>query len=217
LQKTNIWAILSGVCFVNEGAMPGVKTHDTIAVVSGLVMTPLSYAALMYRGEAPEQAATGTLIVVGAHLIGSWWLSPDLDIDSAIDDRWGPFFWIWRPYMWMVPHRHRILSHSGFSALLRLLYLYIILAGLLFGVTALVTALGGAPEYSYTRAFNDWVLGLLVAYPREATLAAIGVVVSDLVHTIADLLVTRGKRLLRALGIRIKKDYRNHDRARRWR
>ena len=47
-------------------------------------------------------------------------------------------------------------------------------------------------------------------------LAAIGVVVSDLIHTIADLLVTRGKRLLRAMGIRIKKDYRNHDRA-RWR
>ena len=64
--------------------------------------------------------------------------SPDLDLDSAIDDRWGIFFWIWRPYMWLVPHRSRLLSHGLVIApLLRLLYFYLVVLLLIgFGVAA---------------------------------------------------------------------------------
>lgn len=190
--------------------MPDAKTHDAIAMASSLILAPAAYATLQYYGDTPAQAFSGAAFVVVAHLVGSFWLSPDLDLDSAIDDRWGPFFWLWRPYMWMVPHRHRILSHSGFSALLRLGYLYVVIGGLLFIGGIALTSLGIVQSQSYYQIFEGWVVGLIREHPREAWLVAVGAVISDLVHSIADHLVTHQRRLLRALGIRVRRSYRNH-------
>ncbi|MCU0494488.1 MAG: metal-binding protein [Chloroflexaceae bacterium] len=195
--------------------MPNAPTHDAIALITSFAILPGSYALLLQSGETPTQASVGAAIVVVAHLVGSFWLSPDLDLDGAIDNRWGPLFWIWRPYMWAVPHRHRILSHSGFSALLRLGYLYLVISLLLFGVGVVANAVSGVAEASYYDIFRELVIGTITEHPREARLIAVGVVLSDLIHTITDHLVTNGKGLLRFFGIRITRDYRNHDRWRR--
>ncbi len=194
--------------------MPNAKTHDAIAMASCLPLAPLSYLALTSVGDTPERAAMGTAWLLGAHLVGSFWLSPDLDLDSAIDDRWGPLFWIWWPYMWLVPHRHRIFSHSGFSALIRLGYLYFVILGLLIGWAFIMGRFGVIAERAYYLVFNDWIQTTLVEHRREAFLVASGAVISDLIHTTADYLVTRGKRLLRIFGVRITRDYSDHD---RWR
>ncbi len=194
--------------------MPGVKTHDRIAAISAVALTPLSYIALLAYGDPPQQAALGTTILVAAHLFGSWWLSPDLDIDSAIDNRWGPLFWIWRPYMWAVPHRHRLLSHSGVSALLRLLYLYAITMVLLLIITRLAVFFGIIAERAYTQMFQSWVANLITEHPREVILVALGVVISDALHSLTDYLVTTRSRVLRLFGIRIRRDYRGHDNGR---
>ena len=190
--------------------MPDAKTHDLIGFVTGAALVPLAFQLLQNRGESPEQAVAGAALLGAAHMIGSWWLSPDLDIDSAIDNRWGPFFWIWRPYMWLVPHRHRIFSHSGFSGIFRLIYLYVVIILLLMGTTIIASWLGYAPAESYAGMFREWVKDLLRTHPREATLIAIGAITSDAVHTIADHLVTNGQRFLRSVGIRTRRSYRGH-------
>ncbi|HET9222698.1 MAG TPA: metal-binding protein, partial [Roseiflexaceae bacterium] len=105
--------------------MPGARAHDLITIVSGVALAPLTYSVLSQSGVAPDVALANTAILVGAHMLSGIMFSPDLDLDSRIDDRWGIFFWIWRPYMWFVPHRHRFLSHGlVISQLLRLFYFY---------------------------------------------------------------------------------------------
>ncbi len=182
--------------------MPGAKTHDAIALASSVVIAPISYMALAVRGDTPIEAAAGAGLLIGAHLIGSFWLSPDLDIDSAIDNRWGPLFWIWRPYMWAVPHRHRIFSHSGISGLLRIAYLYLIVCLMLITAMLLATWFGATPSWPAIRTLNEWVLGLIINHPREAGLIAIGIVLSDLIHTATDHVSTFSRRQLRAIGLR---------------
>ena len=195
--------------------MPNAKTHDTIAIIAAIPLVPLAYFGLRTLGESPELAAGGAAWVVVAHLVGSFWLSPDLDIDGSIDDRWGPFFWLWRPYMWAVPHRHRVLSHSGFSALLRLLYLYVVISGLLIGGQLLADLLGFIADRSFEQVFREWVVVTIGAHQRETWLIAAGVVFSDALHSTTDFLVTKGRRFLAFFGIRITINYRNHDRRRR--
>src|SRR5512141_3162112 len=112
--------------------MPGARAHDIITVVTGLALAPIGYSSLLSLGLPADAAMRGTAILVGAHLLSGIMFSPDLDLDSAIDDRWGIFFWIWRPYMWLVPHRSRLLSHGLVIApLLRLLYFYLMVVLLL--------------------------------------------------------------------------------------
>src|SRR4029453_168392 len=115
-------------------SMPGARAHDLITVVTGITLAPLTYSILSQSGVAPDVALANTGVLVGAHLLSGIMFSPDLDLDSRIDDRWGIFFWIWRPYMWFVPHRHRILSHGlAISQLLRLFYFYTVVVLLLSG------------------------------------------------------------------------------------
>jgi len=104
--------------------MPDTRTHDIITVATGALLAPAAYVLLESGGR--DDAAAGAALLTGAHLISGLLFSPDLDIDSAIDNRWGFFFWIWRPYMWLIPHRH-FWSHSlVFAPLLRLVYFYLV-------------------------------------------------------------------------------------------
>jgi uncharacterized metal-binding protein len=167
--------------------MPNAPTHDKIAVISGMALVPVGMGALIAMGETPEQAVAGTAILIGSHLACSFWLSPDLDLDSAIDDRWGPLRGIWLPYQKLVPHRHWF-SHSGVSALLRLLYLALIASLILMGVSVFIP---GAFE-----AVGNWFVALFYEHPRVMILIALGAVVSDIVHTGSDHISTGRKRML---------------------
>jgi uncharacterized metal-binding protein len=167
--------------------MPNAPTHDKIAVISGMALVPVGMGTLMALGETSEQAVAGTAVLVGSHLACSFWLSPDLDLDSAIDDRWGPLRGIWLPYQKFVPHRHWF-SHSGVSALLRLLYLALMMGLILMGVSIFIP---GAFE-----AVSNWLVALFYEHPRAMILVAIGAVVSDVVHTGSDHISTRSKRML---------------------
>src|SRR5919107_927307 len=92
--------------------MPGARTHDAITVVTGLALGPVSYSGFLGLEHTPEAALRGAAVLVIGHMLSGIMFSPDLDIDGSIDDRWGIFYWIWRPYMWVVPHRSRWLSHG---------------------------------------------------------------------------------------------------------
>ncbi len=172
--------------------MPNHETHDAIALLSTPAVALASYTALTALGEAPLVAYEGAALVSLAHLGGSWLLSPDLDLDSAIDDRWGPLRFIWVPYMRLIPHRSP-LSHSGISGALRLGYLWLMLVILLrlFGV--LGNALGLAVP-AYHQQLNAWLLGQVRDSTRPLLLLVAGVIVSDVIHVAADLLLRERRR-----------------------
>src|SRR5262245_28969431 len=155
-------------------SMPGAHAHDLITVATGVALAPLTYSILIQSGVAPNVALANTGVLVGAHLLSGIMFSPDLDLDSRIDDRWGIFFWIWRPYMWFVPHRHRLLSHGlVISQLLRLIYFYTVVVLLLSG-GAWVLARVGIVVPEYHRLVSNALLNLVTEHPREAWSFVVG-------------------------------------------
>jgi uncharacterized metal-binding protein len=175
--------------------MPDHKTHDQLGLVAAAALIPGSYGALHYGlGAAPAAAYSGMLLVVGAHLWATWMLSPDLDINSAIYDRWGPLRWLWWPYQRVVPHRSWF-SHSGVSGAFRLVYLalaaWLALAGLWWAGVYLLRI---ADTPVYHDVYWQWLTSSVqAAGPWPAALIVAGVVVADLVHVGADLLTSELK------------------------
>src|SRR6266508_536970 len=191
--------------------MPGARTHDIITVVTGLGLAPVAYSTNMTVGLPADQALRDTALLVGAHLISGILFSPDLDLDGAIDNRWGIFFWIWRPYMWLVPHRSRLLSHGLVIApLLRLLYFYLMVVLVMIASAWLLARVGIALPDLHIR-LGDALLGLMHDHPRETQAFVAGFVTGSAAHSIADWLVSGGKRYLRRLGFRVTVDYSGHD------
>jgi len=192
--------------------MPGARTHDIITVVTGMALVPISFAVQARIGALPDAALRGSAILVGAHVLSGIMFSPDLDLDSAIDDRWGIFFWIWRPYMWAVPHRSRLLSHGLVIApLLRLLYFYLMVVLVLIASAWLLARVGIAlPDLDIR--LREALLGLMRDHPYETEAFIAGFITGSAAHSIADWLVTGGKHYLHRIGYRIPADYSRHDR-----
>lgn len=192
--------------------MPGARTHDILTLITGVALAVPTYMLTLQATNDNRAAAINTLILVGAHCVSGMLFSPDLDLDSAIDNRWGIFFWIWRPYMWVVPHRSRWLSHGlVVPALIRLLYFYVVVMGLLIAMAWILGRLGVVvPTYHLT--LTNFLQSLPTSYPRQTASFLIGFITGGAVHTIADWLVTGGKHYLHRMGIRITHDYGDHDR-----
>ncbi len=190
--------------------MPDTRTHDLITIATGVLLAPATYLLLQSGGQ--DYAATGAAMLTGAHLVSGLLFSPDLDIDSAIDNRWGIFFWIWRPYMWIIPHRH-FWSHSLVVApLLRLAYFYVVTMLIIMGSAWMLGRIGiGVPDL-HTQA-SAWIFDLMRRNPDMVRLFLSGFISGSAVHTIADWLVTGGRQYMRMAGIPLRGDYRNHDRV----
>ena len=194
--------------------MPGAHTHDAITVATGVALAPLAYTTNLALGESADSALRLTALFVGAHLLSGIMFSPDLDLDSAIDNRWGVFYWIWRPYMWAVPHRSRWLSHGlVLPPLLRLFYFFWVVVGVLIGAAWVLGQVGIAlPNFHLV--VSDAVLGVVTRHPREVWSFLVGFVTGSAAHSVADWLVTGGKRYLRRFGFVVRIDLADHD---RWR
>ncbi|MEI8306880.1 MAG: metal-binding protein [Chloroflexales bacterium] len=192
--------------------MPDARTHDIITIASAVVLAPLTQIAQVSAlGIGPFDAWPNSAWLVIAHVISGVMFSPDLDLDSAIDNRWGIFFWIWRPYMWIVPHRS-FWSHSLiFSPLLRMAYFYVVSLGIILGANWLLSQVGIVmPDYS--RQLSRTISQVTADYPNASLAFVIGFCTGSAAHSIADWLVTSGKHILRSVGLQIKRDYRHHDR-----
>lgn len=191
--------------------MPSARTHDLITIATGVVLAPITYRTLSERALFGDADAMGlTIWLVGAHLISGMLFSPDLDLDSAIDDRWGILRWIWLPYMRVIPHRH-FWSHSLiFAPLLRLAYFYFVITGLIFLAVWGLAALGVVvPDY-HLQLFMA-LRRLIAANPEVSVALLVGFCSGSAAHTIADWAVTSGKKFLARFGLRIRRDYSRHD------
>lgn len=192
--------------------MPDARGHDLITVVTAVVLAPPAYslAALAF---GPVVAPLLASWCVGAHLVSGLLFSPDLDIDSQIDNRWGPLFWIWRPYMWAIPHRNFWSHGLILPPLLRLGYFCVAVFVLLLALTWMLEQ-AGVVLPNYALQFATAVLLLPATHPGEMLAVAVGFITGGAAHSIADWLVTGGKHWLRRAGLRVRRDYTNHD---RWR
>jgi len=78
--------------------MPDGRTH-TVAAIVALLLSAVVVAGVQLFG------LWWTPVSAVAYLIGTKWLSPDLDLVSQPYMAWGPLRIIWWPYMMLVPHR----------------------------------------------------------------------------------------------------------------
>ena len=141
--------------------MPGARTHDIITVVTGVALAPLTYSTNLALGLDAQQSLQHAALLTGAHLLSGIMFSPDLDLDGAIDNRWGIFYWIWRPYMWLVPHRSRLLSHGlVIPPLLRLIYFYWVSVAVLIASTWALGRAGITVPYLHQQ-ISDAVMGIV--------------------------------------------------------
>jgi uncharacterized metal-binding protein len=192
--------------------MPDARTHDLITYATAAALVPLAQVAQMsLLSVHPLDARPNTAWLAIAHIISGVMFSPDLDLDSAIDDRWGVLFWIWRPYMWVVPHRSSWSHSLVFAPLLRLAYFYFVMVGLIIGGSWLL-ALVGIVVPNYHMQMAEALSRATADNPGAVLAFLIGFCTGSAAHSIADWLVTGGKNLLRGVGIHINRDYRNHDR-----
>lgn len=191
--------------------MPSGRTHDRIGVIaSPLLATATTATLLVWQQQPALDALMGGLVLTASHLACTNWLSPDLDLGSSeIAGRWGRLDFIWRPYDLLIPHRHW-LSHSGFSAILRLLYLFVALNLICFSIALvmLVMTIVIGLFVSGTASGREFVLwlfatyitfgtggiGLAMTYPILAFLTLLGAFISDALHSVSDIISTSIKR-----------------------
>ena len=125
-------------------------------------------------------------------------LGPDLDLyHSRVNKNWGVFRWIWWPYAFIS--KHRGLSHwPVVSSVTRLLYLCICGAVLLsvLAYTADLLSLNLsiiAVDFNHVKKITG---SLLSDYSNLAVSLLIGIIISDLLHMLADLLASTKKKLI---------------------
>ena len=179
--------------------MPNAKTHDILTVASGIAMTPPAFYFFKSQGTQVEQIWINCALLVGAHLLSGIMFSPDLDIDSAIDNRWGPLYWIWRPYMWAVPHRSRWLSHGlVIPPLLRLVYFMAVILLILQLITWGCHLVGVACPDMVSWLWQQFV-HLTYVQPAAIGVALLGFISGSAVHSFADWTVSGSKYLMNKL------------------
>jgi len=107
--------------------MPGYRTHDTIGVVTSVPFVWGVYV-VGYNIHYDTHYALGMAATFGAsHLFNTFYMSPDMDLNSRIYNRWGVLKVMWYPYKQIIGHRSK-LSHSALGGILRSIYLLGIIA-----------------------------------------------------------------------------------------
>lgn len=93
--------------------MPDAKTHDKINVaIMIVILAGLSYFAIWEKNAiAIRYLNIHTVSAFSlSYLFATFFVSPDLDIESRPYKRWGPLRFVWWPYK--VIFRHRGFSHN---------------------------------------------------------------------------------------------------------
>ena len=153
--------------------MPGAKTHDLISItVLAIILSGLFYL-MVFKQNSPAVGYLdiySILIFALAYLFATFFLSPDLDIDSTPYKRWGILRILWWPYK--VIFKHRGMSHHPIIGPLSILInLIIILLPLV-----ILSELGVAQ------------------IPLKFIAAAIiGIVIPIEVHIVADAVISKAK------------------------
>lgn len=171
--------------------MPSGKVHDQITIIAAAIAAPVWWFCV----PAPVQSVGECATLCGTILFSGLMLSPDLDLDSSIYQRWGPLRFLWWPYQKIMPHRS-VFSHSlVVGPLLRLLYFFALAYGLWRISTYFVSlAVPNFDRNGLSQAGADSLFGLWRTHPHYVEMAALGVFIGTGLHVGADVIVTGFKR-----------------------
>jgi uncharacterized metal-binding protein len=153
--------------------MPDAKTHDAINIgIMVTILAGLSYLAIrdIHPMAARHLDIYTILLFSFSYLFGTFFLSPDLDIESTPYKRWGLLRFIWWPYK--VIFKHRGFSHNPILGPLS------IVANLAI-IVALMLLLVGVDLHTIPLKFT--------------VVAIIGMVLSMEIHIASDFLVSKIK------------------------
>ncbi|VVB56167.1 Uncharacterised protein [uncultured archaeon] len=103
--------------------MPGYNKHRIFNYIVFIVV------ALILYFENIFSFSSGMLLAIClGFYIGTEFVTPDLDVDSAAYKRWGRLKILMLPYKWLFKHRQS--SHNIFyGAIVRILYISVIILG----------------------------------------------------------------------------------------
>ena len=151
----------------------------THRAINTYVCIPLTIGSVAFAHWSPLQA----LAFGAGYCFATFFMNPDLDLDSVGYQSWGPLRIIWWPYQKALAHRSFISHFPVISTILRIIYL------LWFPI--LLTWLLGSSVQSLAREtiFEWWpIVGLYLL------VAVLGMIISDAIHTILDVSSTEFKR-----------------------
>ncbi len=178
--------------------MPNTPTHDFLTIATSLVMTPALFSMLRVSEVPQTSSVLAVSVICVAHNVSGMLFSPDLDLDSRIHQRWGILLFIWKPYKWVIPHRHFWSHGLVLPPLIRLGYFFFMIIALLF-VVETGLRLSGVPLPTWHATLAQACLDWFVTNPVVTVCMAFGFVTGGAVHSVADWFVSGGKKLLRVL------------------
>ncbi|WIY61099.1 metal-binding protein [Bacillus arachidis] len=156
--------------------MPSGKTHTKINLLS----LPIVLFMLVSYGLTNFDFLLTFAI---GFLIGTFFLTPDLDIHSSAYNKWGLLRIFWYPYQCVMPHRSFLTHTLVIGDLIRILYMLLVFSPFLYILNK--TVLDGR------------LLEIAKEYDVALTTFVIGVIAASALHIIADRLNTRRKKLIR--------------------
>ncbi len=165
--------------------MPSTKTHDF------LTLTSASAGLALYAKAVPHPDWVGAGIVACSYVFSGLMLSADLDVASRGYRRWGPLRFIWWPYQKLIPHRSWLSHGLVVGPMLRVLYLCLVL-----GIPLALLVMWGE-KHGISLPIFAHLFRFVRSHLREVALALAGIVLGGAMHSVADVVGSLLKRLLR--------------------
>lgn len=156
--------------------MPSGKTHTKINLVS----LPIILFMLVFYGLTNFDFLLTFAI---GFLIGTYFLTPDLDIHSAAYRKWGLLRIFWYPYRIVMPHRSPFTHTIIIGDLIRLLYMLLVFSPFLYVLNK--TVLEGK------------LAEIAKVHEVEISTFVLGIIVASALHIVADGVNTRRKKMMR--------------------
>jgi uncharacterized metal-binding protein len=174
--------------------MPSGKTHDQITF---LLTIPTFLAAYFFTNKV-EEAILATLAMV----FGGLMFGPDLDINSKQYYRWGIMRFLWWPYQKIFNHRSMFTHGIFVGTLVRIMYFFLMIVLVTFLSVCLAEIINGRelnPQFLLNNITNEFIV--LVKYiPTNYLIAVlIGVWLGAASHTLADVVTTTFKQIIKSL------------------
>ncbi len=157
--------------------MPLGRTHRAINTTLCL---PISVGTIGVAHWSPVEA----LVFGTGFCFATYFMNPDLDLYSLGYKSWGPLRFLWWPYQKSLSHRCYISHFPVISTILRVIYL-------MWLPVLIIWLLGAGVQATVRTEFFQWapLLGLyFVAF-------ILGMIMSDSIHTISDVISTDLKRM----------------------
>lgn len=143
----------------------------------------------------PDMNTANAFVLVAAHMSSGLLFSPDLDLRSAPYRRWRSLRWVWLPYQRMVPHRSWISHSFVLGPLLRIVYFAGIMSLLTLMLLGLINLLVPVDPTGTLFSVATLMLRWIKSHPATIFYALMGFILGGAVHSLADIVVTRVKRL----------------------